>query len=409
MIRHFFQTTLLGALLISCNSKSPKESASKYIIIENPAQPGSEEPSLFASEDGTIYFSWVHTQDKVSTLQFSTYREERWSQIKQIAEGDDWFVNWADFPSMAVQNGGYLSTFYLAKNAPDTYAYGVNMLFSSDGGRSWSDPMIPHETVTETEHGFVSLLPWKDAYFATWLDGRNTKMPMDHDEGQHHGYGAMSLRGAFIDREGTVLKEFPLDEKTCDCCQTSAVKVSNGILLAFRDRSDEEVRDISLIRFDGANWSDPYSPFNDSWKIAGCPVNGPALSSQGDKVALAWFTAAKDKPTVKLVISSDGGQTFGPPIVVSDNDPIGRVDVEVTSDLEIYVSWMEPANGVAEVKLAQYSFDRKLIYTEVLASTSLERSSGFPRMAANDQLMMIAWRDVSSEGAQIRTAVRSLQ
>ena len=34
--------------------------------------------------------------------------------------------------------------------------------------------------------------------------------------------------------------------------------------------------------------------YNDGWKIAACPVNGPAVAANGKRVALAWFTAPND-------------------------------------------------------------------------------------------------------------------
>jgi len=68
-----------------------------------------------------------------------------------------------------------------------------------------------------------------------------------------------------------------------------------GPIVAYRDRSDTEIRDIYVSRSVGSNWSQPVAVHRDNWQIAACPVNGPALSADGTAVALAWFTAKGDE------------------------------------------------------------------------------------------------------------------
>ena len=142
----------------------------KLSLIETPATTGSGEPNLFTDPEGNVYLSWVENTEKESVLKFSTFANEAWSEPRTITSGSNWFVNWADFPMVASDGKGNLAAHYLAKTAEDTYAYGVFMVFSRDGGKTWSEPVIPHETETPTEHGFVSILPWEDGYIAAWLD-----------------------------------------------------------------------------------------------------------------------------------------------------------------------------------------------------------------------------------------------
>ncbi len=112
-----------------------------------------------------------------------------------------------------------------------------------------------------------------------------------------------------------------LDERICECCHTSAARTSNGIILAYRDRSDEEIRDISVVRWQDGMWSAPQTVYKDDWHILGCPVNGPAVAAAGDQVVLAWFTAAQDIPRIQLSFSIDEEQSFGVPIQADDGSP----------------------------------------------------------------------------------------
>ena len=144
----------------------------------------------------------------------------------------------------------------MVKSDTGTYTYDVQLnLLQAD--TLLKAPFILHDDGTKSEHGFVSLLPWKDGFFATWLDGRNTA-------GGHHGHdghgsgGAMTLRGAFIGVNGTISQDTQLDERICDCCQTAAALLPDGIIVAYRDRTKDEIRDISVVKYtEGLGWSTP--------------------------------------------------------------------------------------------------------------------------------------------------------
>ena len=88
-------TLLVLVLLVSCKS----EPVETIIFIAAPTKANSSEPNLHKADDGTIYLSWIETnEDKSSTLSFSTLlKNNSWSETKTIANGTGWFVNWADF------------------------------------------------------------------------------------------------------------------------------------------------------------------------------------------------------------------------------------------------------------------------------------------------------------------------
>ena len=182
------------------------------------------------------------------------------------------------------------------------------MTQSSDG-QQWSDDFIPHKDGTPTEHGFVTMMPYQGKFLTAWLDGRNTGGG-SHDGHGHGDGGPMTLRSALIAMDGTMENEVELDQRICDCCQTSGAITDIGPVIVYRDRSDEEIRDMSIVRFVDGKWSDPKTIHADGWKIEGCPVNGPRATAHGNLLAVAWFTAANSQPKVKLIFSQDGGANF---------------------------------------------------------------------------------------------------
>ena len=230
------------------------------------------------------------------------------------------------------------------------------------------------------------MIPYGDNYFISWLDGRNTVMEMAHEEGHH---GQMTLRGAIVDKQGIKSGEWELDNRVCDCCQTSAAITTNGPIVVYRDRSEQEIRDMSIVRFVNGKWTLPKTIFSDNWKIEGCPVNGPRVDAQGNNLAVAWFTSPDKKAQVNIIFSTDGGATFGAPIRIDEGKGIGRVDVVMLDDKSAMVSWMEGSI----IKATKVYSDGKKESSIIIASSAESRSSGFPQMTKSGSNLIFAWTD----------------
>jgi hypothetical protein len=353
-----------------------------------PAGPGSGQPQLAVSPDGRVHLSWIErVGDGRYSLRFSTREGDAWSAPRVIAEGANWFVNWADFPSLVALPDGSLAAHWLVKSGPGTYAYDINISRSFDGGQTWGKPFVPHRDGTQTEHGFVSLFAARDgALGAVWLDGREMK-----GHGTAEGHGTMTLRYVTVRRDGTLEEEAVLDAKVCECCQTSAAVTAAGPIVVYRDRSDQEVRDISVIRWQAGKWGQPRPLARDGWQINGCPVNGPAVAASGRSVAVAWFTGANHTPRVRLAFSQDAGETFGEPVTVADGNPAGRVDVALLPDGSAVVSWLEKLAGGGEVRVRRVRPDGQRGQAITVTPLGAARSSGFPQVARSGDSLIFAW------------------
>lgn len=362
--------------------------------LSSPAGQGSGQPNLTASSDGRVYLSWIerHADGKVS-LRFSTLEKGAWTTPAVIAEGANWFVNWADFPSMVALPDGTLAAHWLAKSDVGTFDYDVMIARSFDGGKSWSKPVIPHRDGVKAEHGFVSLFAAKDGNLAAvWLDGREMKSTAEgNDHG--HGHGNMTLRYVKIKRDGTLAEDALLDARVCECCQTSAALTSDGPLVVYRDRSEteKEIRDISIVGLKNGAWSEPRTLFADNWVLNGCPVNGPSIAAAGRRVAVAWYTGAENSPRVKLAFSKDGGGTFSAPIVVDDGNPVGRVETMMLDDGAALVCWLEKTSEGGAVRLRRILLDGTRGQAITIAASGIARANGFPRMARAGNQLVFAW------------------
>jgi hypothetical protein len=373
--------------------------------LPSPAGQGSGQPNLAVSSDGRVYLSWIERLGEGRfSLRFATREGDGWSTPKVIAEGSNWFVNWADFPSMVALPDGSLAAHWLVKSGPETFDYDVNISRSFDGGKTWGKPFVPHRDGVKAEHGFVSMFAAKDGSLAAvWLDGR--EMKADPNDAHGHGHGNMTLRYVKIKRDGALVDEAALDTRVCECCQTSAAMTADGPVVVYRDRSEaeKEIRDISIVRLKGNKWSAPRLVFQDGWQLNGCPVNGPAVAAVGRRVAVAWFTGADKTSRVKVAFSGDAGETFSQPVAVDDGNPAGRVDVLLLDDGGALVCWLEKLPEGGAVRVRRVRQNGKLDDAVTVAPSGTARSNGFPQMARAGRELVFAWK-----GDRVLTATLAL-
>ena len=372
-----------------------------------PVSGGAAQPDLVVVADGRLLLSWIETGNgSTHALKFASFDGKSWNEPREIAHGDDWFVNWADTPHIAATEDGALWAHWLRRSAKATYAYDVVLSRSGDGGKTWSPPLAVNDDGTPTEHGFVSLWPQsRDSLGIAWLDGRNTAGAA-HGAHEEHGGGAMSLRVASFDPTLRKSAEIELDPRTCDCCQTDAAMTSQGALLAYRDRDGDEIRDIVTMRFDHGAWTLPRKVHDDRWKMPACPVNGPAIAASGMQAWVAWYTAAGDTPKVRVARSQDAGDSFSKPVELDSGMRVqGRVGVAVDGD-NVWVNWTrEDAEGQS-LWLARYDADlsNEVKRIELSKLQGRGRATGFPQMAARADAVYLVWTDVIDGKPALRGA-----
>jgi len=379
---------ILLITVFACTNNAGEKTAATLKQFSSPAKDSCAEPFLFTDKNGEVYLSWVEKKGNESSLKFSTLNNETWSEPITIATGKNWFVNWADYPVLSADEKGNMIAHYLEKSDTAKFTYDVKIVSSSDAGKSWSPSKLLNEDNVKAEHGFVSIVPYNDQFFICWLDGRKTGR--EESEGGHGGHhGEMTLRAALVDKTGRKTNEWELDGRVCDCCQTTAAITNDGPVVVYRDRSDDEVRDMSVVRYVNSKWTAPETIHADNWQIKACPVNGPRISAIGNNLAIAWFSMQDKKAEVKIIFSKDGGETFSKPVRIDEGKTIGRVDVIMLDSSTAMVSWMEGA----DIKAVKVHADGSKEKSMMIASSSDKRSSGFPQMTKSGNKIFFAWTD----------------
>jgi hypothetical protein len=334
--------------------------------------------------------SWLEASGHSATLKFSERTATGWTAPQVITAEDGILVNAADVPLVQpLANRTLVAQWVRAR--PGSEALDVRVSWSTNGGRAWSAPVTPHHDGTATEHGFAAIFPaaGPGLFGMIWLDGRAPTKDV-------------ALMATSFTPEGKQASEVVVDPRACECCQTAAAISADGPVVVYRDRSAGEVRDISVVRLAGTGWSAPSAVHADGWKIAGCPVNGPAIAASGRDIAVAWFTVQEGKGRVLTAFSRDGGRTFAPPIRVDDGEGLGKVQVALLPGGAAAVSWIESGPpGGRQVRVRRVSREGKREAATRVADGS---GSEYPRMVARPDELIFAWAEDTRGTTRVLTS-----
>ena len=366
-----------------------------------PAALGSFAPRLQRTGNRVV-LSWVEPDASgIPALRFSVRQDNAWSSSRVVTKDKSLAASPSDVPAVVPFGERGLAAHWTIKRNGSAHARNLVVAVSRDDGVSWSRPVRPHRDDTESEHGMATLLPsMTDSGFGVcWLDGRAGALA-------DYGEGGTALYWAEWNGEGFG-PEVELDPRVCDCCKTSAALGPDGPIVVYRDRAEKELRDIALVRRDGAVWTPPRPVHLDGWSLTACPTNGPAVATLGQRLAVAWFTGAGALPSVWIALSSDGGKSLGAPMRLDEGSPVGRVEATMLADGSTAVSWVERKGRDAEVRVRRVSPDGVPMPSVVVAATSPSRASGYPSLVSEGSNgVLVAWTEVGTPG---RIHVRATQ
>lgn len=326
--------------------------------IESPVPSGGIVPQLLQTSSGDIVLSWLEPMPvKGYTFRMAIQRGNRWSDPRTISSGEDISMFQADLPGVAeIEDGSLVAYWQVSDKANgDPYATTIQVASSKDDGLTWTAPRTPYQKAHPGQHGFISAFPLGEHVGLVWLDAEQQRYFPAKKGRSEDWKGAIGLRYASLDRHGRSKAESFVDPITCECCPTAAAVTSRGPVVVFRGRQEPQganpaetdvykptVRDIQISRLENGKWTRPHSVFDDNWVINACPDNGPAVDAAGERVVVAWWTAAGNQPSVKVAFSLNAGDTFSPPVRVDNGAGAGQVTVALTADQSgAVVGWLE--------------------------------------------------------------------
>ncbi len=325
---------LILATMVAIPATSQSLSSSPF---PNPAGAESLQPNWSLTPDGGVVLNWTEaSKDGSYSLRYAVRRGDSWSQPVTIAAHRHFFRHPAEVPEVMETAGGHWLAHWV-ENQESSDAEFVYVSSSADGTH-WTTPLMAHRDHSPVQHGLVSMIenPGGGASLF-WLEAL---------KGED---GPVYLMRTVVDASGKEVSEERLDDDVCACCPTAVAKTTKGLVLAYRDHTPKDIRDIAILRLENGHWSTSKIINPDNWQIDACPINAASIAARGDHVAIAWYTAAHDSSQVKIVFSSDGGVTLSKPVVVSTGHAYGYASVVLDDSGNATVSWLEQGSGGTRV------------------------------------------------------------
>lgn len=358
--------------------------------LQNPSGNGGLQPNWSAASKGGAILSWTEpSKGGQYDLRYAVRGDAGWSAVRTVATNRKFFRHPAELPEVMQLSDNFWLAHWVEMPMESSEAEYIYISSSTDGVK-WTAPVMAHKDRSAVEHGLVSMIgtgPQEASMF--WL------FTPEGEDGPGH------LMRTVISA-GKVVKEERIDADVCQCCSTAVANTAKGLAVAYRDHTQTDVRDISVTRLENGKWTPAKNVRADKWTINACPVNGPAITAKGDRVVVAWHTAAQEQPRTQISFSSDSGSTFGNGIVVSTGRSQGFTSVILEESGGALVSWIEQnANGTSRVAVRAVDAAGKL--GPVLQVASGTRTAlGYPRLVQAGKDVLIAWGNANSK---IETAI----
>ncbi|MBV9768667.1 MAG: exo-alpha-sialidase [Bryobacterales bacterium] len=357
--------------------------------LENPAGAGSLQPNWSVAPDGSAVFSWIEpSQGGSFALRYAVRRAGAWSPATTVAANRHFFHHPAEMPEvMALPDGHWMAHWVEAPQGGDSDAEYVYVSSSTDGKR-WTMPLEAHHDHSAVQHGLASMIANPDGGASIfWLEAlKGEDAPV-------------ALKRTIVDASGKEVREEVIESDVCGCCPTAVTRTSKGLLLAFRDHSKENIRDIAVTRLENGKWSTPKIVHADNWKIEACPTNAAAVAAKGDHVAVAWFTGAQDMPRDLMAFSSDGGSNFTNPVTLSTGHAFGYTSLALDEDGGAIVSWLQQSPEGARVLVRRVT-PAGVAGPIVEVAKGGKMALGYPKLFHHGNETFVAW----GNAAHVETA-----
>ncbi len=357
--------------------------------VTSPAGASSLQANWSVTPSGDPLLSWVEIgKNGTASLRYSIRHGNTWSAPQTIVSGRQFFRHPAELPEVFALTGGtYMAHWIEMPEGADDAEY-VYVSASKDG-KTWSAPAMANQDKSPHQHGLAAMIESGNGEASIfWLQAlKGEDFPA-------------TLMRTVVTADGKAVKEETIDPNVCTCCPTSVVKTGRGLLVAYRGNTADSIRDINVVRFENGKWLPSKNVYADKWKIDACPTNAAVAAAKGDSLAIAWYTAAGDKPRVEAAFSSDTGATFGKPVIVNTARSDGYASTVLDDDGSAIVSWLEQGGGATRVMARRVSANGALGPAVQVAQGS-RMDLGYPRLLHAGSDTWIAWGNAKVQTARL--------
>ena len=272
----------------------------------------------------------------------------------------------------------------------------VRLLRSTDGGQTFAAPVTVHTDRQEITHRFESVaFDAQGALHTVWIDKRDLEAAPKVG-GKPNYRGAAIYRNVSLDGGATFGPDLKLADHSCECCRIALGLGADGVLRAmWRHVFAPNVRDHAFAALTPAADAPLVRATFDDWRVDGCPHHGPGLAPAGDGFHTVWFgirqQGADAGAGVRYAqLNADGSPRLETVRRLPD-ERAEHADV-MAAGARVAVVWRSIDGMTSTLKVWLSSDGGQTFRVQTLGQVTGEND--FPRLVQNGPQMAVVWRNV---------------
>ena len=241
---------------------------------------------------------------------------------------------------------------------------------STDGGKSFEQPIIVHQDRAEITHRFDALNVAPNGNITViWIDKRDLVAAKETEKAYT---GAAIYYAVSTDDGASFKKEQKLADSSCECCRIATTTKPDGSAVAFwRHVFEGSERDhmMAEIPKDGEAAKLVRATFG-RWKLDGCPHHGGALARGGEGANwwgyhMAYFDGQDKKPGLYYSRMDGEAWVTSPAKKFGDNAKQARHPSLLSIGDKVWLAWLETDNDNVKKAMGMLSSDGGKTWTEL--------------------------------------------
>ena len=389
-------SALLLSVLIGARGVQAQMDHSSHIVGSSSAKVGGACQSVglecanaatpVFTPDGKLLLAW--TANGVVSVAQSNDLGKTFSPAVKIAEHGKSLDTGSDArPQIVVdKQGGIFLAYAFFKDA--NWNAQINKSQSSDGGNTFSASTTLVQDGSSQRFPSVLIMP-DDKIFISWIDKRLVAAAKQGGEKRLGG----SIAYSFSQDGGKSFRaERIANESSCECCRIgSSLDPQGNPVLVYRAIFPGGIRDQASQVISIAGSGPIRKVADDDWKTDACPHHGPSIAVSGSgKFHVAWYTQSSKRSGVFYANSTNQGIAYSKPMRVGAEGANVSRPYLMSLGRQVWLVWKEFDGKKSSVYMKESSNDGDTWTTpKILSSTT--GYSDHPLLITKDSEVFLSW------------------
>lgn len=280
-----------------------------------------------------------------------------------------------------------------SQNAGQKMTGHIRYARSTDGGQSFSTPVILNDDRQIVSHRFDSLaIDGQGGVAVVWLDARSLddKNAKGSPQTQVGLYAAVSNNGG-----ASFGQNRKIADHSCQCCRTALTWTSAGPIAFWRHVFGQNIRDFAIADLNGGP---ARRVTDDEWELEGCPHHGGNIAADGrGNMHIAWFTNSKTRQGIFYRRIGAAGLSEPMPL----GDPArqaGHPDIAAAGD-RVLVAWRE-FDGKQFSAWARFSADAGTTWSAARMLAASTQGADYVISLVDQRQALLVW-NTAADGLRV--------